>query len=115
MTLRVYDEGCEIVWAVVRTQTWKPIVRATSGERSCMESTHGRSAWRRERHMKPRNVGNWLRDLLDSELVTRTCWAIANCLLLLSRAEVSPYADVAKWCEGGIVEASRSLDVLGAD
>jgi hypothetical protein len=65
--------------------------------------------------VKPWDVGNWLRDLLDGELVTRDWQAIANRLAFLSRAKISPNADIAKRRQDRVVESSRSLDVSGAD
>jgi hypothetical protein len=65
--------------------------------------------------MKPRDAGNWLRDLLDGEPVARTGCTVTNCLLLLSRAEISPNANIAKRCKGGVVKASRPFDVLRAE
>lgn len=115
VTLWVYDEGCKIVRPVVRAQARCSVVFSVGCKRGCVEGAHSGPAWRSERNVKPWDLRQGMRYLLDGEFVTRSWWTIADRLLLLSWTEIGPNADIAKRRKGRVVEASRPLDVFRAD
>lgn len=112
MPIGIDDEGGKIIRAIVRSKTWRPIVRAAMSQCSCMEMNDGISAWCSEGEMKARA---WRTSLFapqfDRELIAPTGHTISYGLIGIAGTQVVPDPDIAERGEGCVVERSGFLDI----
>ena len=105
MAIRIEDESCIVILAVVWARPRGAVVLATMSERGLVEERNGLAIWGGEGDVEARARRYCIGAELDCKLVTAAGIAIANAVV------VCKHADIAKRSKRSVIEGGSACQV----